>query len=296
MSELLERLRSSVSLLPLFSVRNLIEVVIIAIIVYELMLWIKNTRAWTLLKGIIVILLFTLFAAILRLDTILWILERISTVALLAMVIIFQPERRKALEQLGSQNIVTNIFTMSSDNKYSGVMNEHSINEIVYATFYMAKKKTGALMTIEQNESLHDIEKTGIEINGLISSGLIINIFEKNTPLHDGAVVIRGNEVAAATCYLPLSENLSISKDLGTRHRAAIGVSETTDSLTIVVSEETGRVSVAEGGKLTRVPDQESLRRILTALVTAEESGGFFRWRRSRKAAEEKQTENEKAQ
>lgn len=151
-------------------------------------------------------------------------------------------------------------------------------------------------MTIEQNESLHDIEKTGIEINGLISSGLIINIFEKNTPLHDGAVVIRGNEVAAATCYLPLSENLSISKDLGTRHRAAIGVSETTDSLTIVVSEETGRVSVAEGGKLTRVPDQESLRRILTALVTAEESGGFFRWRRSRKAAEEKQTENEKAQ
>ena len=296
MSELLERLRSSVSLLPLFSVRNLIEVVIIAIIVYELMLWIKNTRAWTLLKGIIVILLFTLFAAILRLDTILWILERISTVALLAMVIIFQPELRKALEQLGSQNIVTNIFTMSPDPKDSGVMSEESINELVYATFYMAKKKTGALMTIEQNESLLDIEKTGIEIHGIISSGLIINIFEKNTPLHDGAVIIRGNEVAAATCYLPLSENMTISKDLGTRHRAAIGVSETTDSLTIVVSEETGRVSVTQNGKITRVPDQESLRRILKALVTAEETGRFIRWRRVKKASEEKQKENEKDQ
>lgn len=288
MNEIISRLRSSVSLLPLFSVRNLIEVVIIAIIVYELMLWIKNTRAWTLLKGIIVILLFTLFAAIMRLDTILWILERVSTVAMLAMVIIFQPELRKALEQLGSQNIVTNLFTISGgDSKYSGVMSGESINGIVNATFYMAKKKTGALMTIEQNESLLDIEKTGIEIKGLISSGLLINIFEKNTPLHDGAVIIRGNEVAAATCYLPLSENMQISKDLGTRHRAAIGISETTDSLTIVVSEETGRVSVAQGGKLTRVPDQESLRRILQALVTAEESKRFLKWRKAKQKADE---------
>lgn len=151
-------------------------------------------------------------------------------------------------------------------------------------------------MTIEQNESLLDIEKTGIEIHGIISSGLIINIFEKNTPLHDGAVIIRGNEVAAATCYLPLSENMTISKDLGTRHRAAIGVSETTDSLTIVVSEETGRVSVTQNGKITRVPDQESLRRILKALVTAEETGRFLRWRRVKKASEEKQKENEKDQ
>lgn len=287
MSRVLETLKSSISLLPLFSVRNLIEVLIIAVIVYELMLWIKNTRAWTLLKGIIVILLFTLFAAILRLDTILWILERVSTVALLAMVIIFQPELRKALEQLGSQNIVTNIFTINSNDKYSGLMSETSIDGIVSATFYMAKKKTGALMTIEHNESLSDIEKTGIEINGLISSGLLINIFEKNTPLHDGAVVIRGNEVAAATCYLPLSENMSISKDLGTRHRAALGISEATDSLTIVVSEETGRVSVAQHGELTRVPDQESLRRILKALVSVEETGRFLKWRKGKRKADE---------
>lgn len=289
MTQIMEAFKSSISLLPWFSLRNLIEVLIIAIIVYELMLWIMNTRAWTLLKGIIVILVFTLFAALLRLDTILWILERVSTVALLALVIIFQPELRKALEQLGSQNFVSNIFTISND-KYSGIMNENSIDAIVSATFYMAKKKTGALMTIEQNESLSDIEKTGIEINGLISSGLIINIFEKNTPLHDGAVVIRGNEVAAATCYLPLSENMNISKDLGTRHRAALGVSETTDSLTIVVSEETGRVSVAREGELTRVPDQESLRRILKALVAADETAKTraSKWWRGKQKADEK--------
>lgn len=287
MERIFGTLKSSISLLPLFSVRNLIEVLIIAVIVYELMLWIKNTRAWTLLKGIIVILVFTLFAALLRLDTILWILERVSTVALLALVIIFQPELRKALEQLGSQNIVSNIFTINSTDKYSGIMSEASIDGIVSATFYMAKKKTGALMTIEQNESLSDIEKTGIEINGLISSGLLINIFEKNTPLHDGAVVIRGNEVAAATCYLPLSDNMSISKDLGTRHRAALGISEATDSLTIVVSEETGRVSVAQHGELTRIPDQESLRRILKALVSVEETGRFLKWRKGKHKADE---------
>ena len=141
MTQIMEALKSSISLLPWFSLRNLIEVLIIAIIVYELMLWIMNTRAWTLLKGIIVILVFTLFAALLRLDTILWILERVSTVALLALVIIFQPELRKALEQLGSQNFVSNIFTINND-KYSGIMNENSIDALVSATFYMAKKKT----------------------------------------------------------------------------------------------------------------------------------------------------------
>ena len=140
--------------------------------------------------------------------------------------------------------------------------------------------KTGALMVIERNTSLKEIERTGIEINGLVTSQLLINIFEHNTPLHDGAVVIRGNRVAAATCYLPLSDNMTISKDLGTRHRAAVGVSEVTDSLTIVVSEETGRVSVAEGGGLTRIADAESLRKVLAQVEKpAEESGRFKLWK-----------------
>ena len=142
--------------------------------------------------------------------------------------------------------------------------NDKTINELVRATLEMAKVKTGALMVIERGSSLKEIERTGIEINGLVTSQLLINIFEHNTPLHDGAVVIRGNRITAATCYLPLTDNMSISKDLGTRHRAAVGVSESTDSITIVVSEETGRVSVAEGGVLSRIPDAESLKKVLS--------------------------------
>jgi len=182
------------------------------------------------------------------------------------------------LEQLGSQNIITNFLPVDSSGKEGSGFNERTVNELVRATFEMAKVKTGALMVIERGTSLKEIERTGIEINGLISSQLLINIFEHNTPLHDGAVVIRGNRVAAATCYLPLSDNMSINKALGTRHRAAVGVSESTDSLTIVVSEETGRVSVAQEGHLQTVSDAETLRTILSGIrETAEPSGSRFR-------------------
>lgn len=155
------------------------------------------------------------------------------------------------------------------------------MNELVRATFEMAKVKTGALMVIEKGDSLKDIERTGIEVNGLVSSQLLINIFEHNTPLHDGAVVIRGNRVAAATCYLPLSDNMSISKELGTRHRAAVGISEATDSLTIVVSEETGRVTLAEGGQLTRINDGETLKKALSSDTEekAAPAGKFKLWK-----------------
>lgn len=283
MTQLLTNIKNSISLLPQFSVTNLLEVVIIAVIVYELLLLIKNTRAWTLLKGILVILLFTLLASVLKLDTILWILERISTIAVIAVLVIFQPELRKALEQLGNQKIVTNIFSLN-DAAETRDMTRETIDQIVKATFEMAKKKTGALMVLEQTESLADIEKTGIAVDGIISSGLLINIFEKNTPLHDGAVVLRGNKVAAATCYLPLSDNLTISKDLGTRHRAALGISETSDSFTIIVSEETGRVTVASKGELKRIPDGESLRIALLSLMEHEtrESGKLGRWLRGK--------------
>lgn len=261
------------SFLPRITLSNIFEIIIIAFLVYEILYWIMNTRAWTLLKGLLVIGLFAAMAAILRLTTILWLLEKTTTIAVTALVIIFQPELRKALEQLGSRNLFSGIFDFD-DGKEESAFTARTANEIVKAVFEMAKVKTGALIVLERNMPLKETERTGIEINGLVSSQLLINIFEHNTPLHDGAVVIRGNRVTAATCYLPLSDNMMISKDLGTRHRAAVGISEVTDSLTIVVSEETGRVSLVEGGMLRRVSDAENLRQALEQMEKQEETGG----------------------
>ena len=269
LTELMMKASSWLTLLPRISLRNIFEIAIISFLVYEILFWIKNTRAWTLLKGLLVILVFSIMAVLLRLDTIVWILKNITAIAVTAFLVVFQPELRKALEQLGSQNLLSGILAQD-DGKISQEFNDRTVNELVRATFEMAKVKTGALMVIERGTSLKEIERTGIEISGLVTSQLLINIFEHNTPLHDGAVVIRGNRVAAATCYLPLSDNMSINKALGTRHRAAVGVSETTDSLTIVVSEETGRVSVAEGGMLRSVPTAEALRDILSGLMKEE--------------------------
>ena len=258
---------SWLTLLPRISLRNLFEIAIISFLVYEILFWIKNTRAWTLLKGLLTIMVFAIVAVLLRLDTIVWILKNITTIAVTAFLVVFQPELRKALEQLGSQNLLSGILAQD-DGKSSQEFNDRTVNELVRATFEMAKVKTGALMVIERGTSLKEIERTGIEISGLVTSQLLINIFEHNTPLHDGAVVIRGNRVAAATCYLPLSDNMSINKALGT-------------SLTIVVSEETGRVSVAEGGMLRSVPTAEALRNILSGLMKEEpvSSNRFKIWK-----------------
>ena len=287
MDVILETLKSAsswLSLLPRITIRNLAEIVIISVLVYEILVWIKNTRAWILLKGLLVVLAFAVAASVLRLTTISWIIRNFTTIAVTALLIVFQPELRKALEQLGSQNFFSNLLSFD-DGREKQVFSDKTINELVRATFEMAKVKTGALMVIERETSLKEIERTGIEINGLVTSQLLINIFEHNTPLHDGAVVIRGNRVAAATCYLPLSDNMTISKDLGTRHRAAVGVSESTDSLTIVVSEETGRVSVAEDGTLTRAADADALRQMLSVLKKKEEAPGsrFKLWKGRRK-------------
>ena len=283
-SEIVRNASSWLSQLPRITIRNLVEIVIISVLVYEILLWIKNTRAWILLKGLLVILAFAVAASVLRLTTISWIIRNFTTIAVTALLIVFQPELRKALEQLGSQNFFSNLLSFD-DGKTKQMFSDKTINELVRATFEMAKVKTGALMVIEREPSLKEIERTGIEINGLVTSQLLINIFEHNTPLHDGAVVIRGNRVAAATCYLPLSDNMTISKDLGTRHRAAVGVSESTDSLTIVVSEETGRVSVAEEGSLTRVQNADGLREILSVLKKEEEAPGnrFKLWKGRRR-------------
>lgn len=277
-------LGSWLSFLPRIELPNLIEIGIIAFLVYEILLWIKNTRAWNLLKGIAIILVFALVSAVCKFNTILWILERIAGLAVTAIVVIFQPELRNALEQLGNKNLFSEFFSTSNIGE-NQAFSERTVNEIVKATFEMAKVKTGALIVIERNVSLKEIERTGIEINGLVSSQLLINIFEHNTPLHDGAVVVRGNRVTAATCYLPLSDSMTISKDLGTRHRAAVGISEVTDSMTIVVSEETGRVSLVEGGRLQKVSDAETLRGALARMEEQEEIGNsrFKIWKGRKK-------------
>lgn len=258
-------MRDGLSYFPHIEFLNVIEILIIAYIVYEIMAWITKTRAWTLLKGLLIIVGFTIASYLLHFDVILWIMGRIATIAVTALIIIFAPELRKALEQLGNKNIM-NIFAFDSKSGDDG-MSERTVDELINAAFTMSKPKTGALIVIEKNENLAYIEKTGILINGIVSSQLLINIFEHNTPLHDGAVLIRGNTIVSATCYLPLSENMRISKDLGTRHRAAIGISEVSDSVTIVVSEETGRVSVAIGGNLIKVNDGEELKKELSVLL-----------------------------
>lgn len=283
MADIVTMFYSWMSFIPKITYMNIVEIIIITFLIYEILLWIKNTRAWTLLRGIVMILGFAIFTYLLRLDTIMWILEKTALLATTALVIIFQPELRRALEQLGSQNLAS-MFLPFNDRKPEEGFTEKTVNELVRASFEMAKVKTGALMVIERSASLKDIERTGIDVDGIVTSQLLINIFEHNTPLHDGAVVIRGNRVAAATCYLPLSDNGSINKALGTRHRAAVGISEMTDSLTIVVSEETGRVSLAEHGELRKVDDAASLNRELRQLFVQEESGSRFRiWKGKQK-------------
>ena len=250
--------------LPKITMTDVVEILIITFLFYYMLVWIKNTRAWVLLKGIMVILLFVLVAAVFQMNTIIWIAKNTLSVAITAIVIIFQPEIRKALENLGQKNFLTSFFAFDFSKGEIAKFTDKTINELVKACYEMGKVKTGALIVIEDEIVLSEYERTGIAVDGILTSQLLINIFEKNTPLHDGAVIVRGDRVVSATCYLPLTDSLSISKDLGTRHRAAVGISEVSDSLTIVVSEETGKVSIAMGGELYRNVDAEFLKNKLS--------------------------------
>ena len=252
--------------IPRITWTDIIEIVIIAFVIYNVMVWIKNTKAWVLLKGIIIVVIFALIAYILNLKTILWIAGKTISVGIIALVIIFQPELRRALEQLGRKKILFGLFRFNDGREKGERFSSKTAEEIVRACFDMGAAYTGALIVIEQDMVLEEYEKTGITVDGLVTSQLLINIFEHNTPLHDGAVIIRGDRVVAATCYLPLSDNNSLNKALGTRHRAGVGISEVTDSMTIIVSEETGRVSVAVGGELIHDIDADSLRNKLEYL------------------------------
>ena len=239
------------------------EILIIAVLLYYTLVWMKTTRAWILLKGLIVILAFLLLAYFFRMTTILWMAQNVLGFAVTALIVVLQPELRKALEELGKKNIISSVLPFDNSHRVNEEFSEKTINEITKACVEMGKVRTGALIVIEQKVSLRDYERTGIDVDGIVTSQLLINIFEHNTPLHDGAVIVRGNRIVAATCYLPLSDNMELSKQLGTRHRAGVGISEVTDSVTIIVSEETGQVSVAQNGRLLRNISSSQLREVL---------------------------------
>lgn len=245
--------------MPDIKATDVVEILIIAFLVYHMLVWMRNTRIWSLMKGIVVIVVFIIIAALFNMNTILWIVQNVLSIAVIAVVVVLQPELRRALEQLGRKNFLSGIFPFDVSGG-EGRFSDRTIDEIARACVEMAKVRTGALIVIEQEHSLAEYEQTGIEVDAIVTSQLLINIFEHNTPLHDGAVIVRGNRITAATCYLPLSDNMNIGKELGTRHRAGVGVSEITDSLTIIVSEETGKISVAYGGVLDRSLDSENLK------------------------------------
>ena len=248
--------------IPKIGLNDIVDILIVSVMIYLIVKWIKTTRAWVLLKGIIILLCIAFAAYLLQLHTVSWILSNTMSVGITAILIVFQPELRSALEQLGRKNWVTDIFSTDSrqeEQEYTA----RTLQEISRAAIEMGKVKTGALIVLQREVALGEYERTGIPIDAKVSSQLLINIFEHNTPLHDGAVIVRENRIVAATCYLPLSDNMELSKQLGTRHRAGVGISEQTDSVTIIVSEETGQVSVAQNGRLIRGVSSAKLREIL---------------------------------
>lgn len=272
MDMFLERFGSYFETLSLRSLNirweDIVEVLIISFLLYQIMAWVRHTKVWLLMKGIIIIIAFILLAILFKMHTIIWIVEHVLSLAVTAVIVILQPELRRALEELGRKSFITGLITF--DKPTEERFSDKTVNELVKASFEMGKVKTGALMVIEQKMPLTEYERTGIEVDGLITSQLLINIFEHNTPLHDGAVIIRGNRVVSATCYLPLSDNMGISKELGTRHRAGVGISEVTDALTIIVSEETGHVSVTYEGSLSRNLDANGLREKISMIQNKE--------------------------
>ncbi|MBU9710728.1 diadenylate cyclase CdaA [Evansella tamaricis] len=260
-----------ISLLRMLTI--VVDITLVAYVIYKLIMVIRGTRAVQLLKGITVILVVWFLSSTFQLYTLQWIMNQAIVYGLLAIIIIFQPELRRALEQLGRGRF----FSKSSVAQEEEIMT--MIVHIVKASTYMGKRRIGALISLERETGMNDYVETGIAMNAKLTSELLINVFIPNTPLHDGAVILKNNEIMAAGCYLPLSENPFISKELGTRHRAALGVSEVTDAITLIVSEETGAISVTKNGELHRNLDEEALRTLLeNELMKQEGNGSSSRW------------------
>ena len=254
--------------LPKITIIDVLEIILLSIAIYYVMLWFKRTRAWTLFKGIIILAVVYGLAYVFKMNTILWLFRNAISVGIIAVIILFQPELRRALEELGRRNFLSDMIVNDKTGDKFVRVSDRTVRELVDAAIEMGKVKTGALIVLENEVSLGEYESTGISVDAIVSRALVENIFEKNTPLHDGAVIVRNNRIVAATCYLPLTARTDLNKELGTRHRAAVGISEVSDSLTIVVSEENGSISVARDGHIERNLDSEGLRRQLEALRT----------------------------
>ncbi len=256
-----------IELFRYIGIKDIVDMAIVAFVFYKLYMLIRETRAEQLIKGILVLLIATQVSEWLQLHVINWILRNTIQVGVIALLIVFQPELRRALEYIGRTKFLTKSIVDIEDEEI-----KMTADEVTEAVASLSRQKIGALIVIEREIGLNEVLETGTKINGKISRGLLINIFIPNTPLHDGAAIIRKTEIMAAGCLLPLTENTNLSKELGTRHRAAIGISERSDALVVVVSEETGAISVAENGKLSRFLDVEALRGMLMDAFKTEEN------------------------
>lgn len=268
MEQILSFLENNVSNLyiPKPGIVDIVEIAIISFVIYHILVWLRSTRAWFLMKGIVSIMVMFVAAVVLEMNTIIWIAQNVVYIGVIAVIVVLQPELRKALETLGKKNFFKAFLPTELSRSEEGLFSDRTAEEIAKACVEMSKVKTGALIVIAQNDVLTEYENTGIEVDAVVSSQLLINIFEHNTPLHDGAVIVRGNRIGWATCYLPLSDNMQLSKALGTRHRAGVGMSEATDAMTLMVSEETGKISVAYKGELVRNLKAEDIIRHLSKI------------------------------
>ena len=248
--------------------RNILDIAVLTVLIYNTIKLVSHTRASSLFKGIIVILALAVVSDVLEISALSWLLHQVISVGVVVLAIVFQPELRRMLDQMGRTKFFRRIF--GSPKRQRDARSQAHVAEIVRALTNMSRKRIGALIVVERSTKLGDVIESGTVVDAEISSQLIENIFEPNTPLHDGAMMIRGERIAAAACIMPLSDDYSISRELGTRHRAAIGITESTDAVSLIVSEETGVISMARDGKLTRYLDAKSLTILLTELFTPE--------------------------
>ena len=262
-----------------FTWLDALDIIIIFLLLYKLIVWTKETRAYEVLKGIGLLFLCSVASQLLQLNTLSWLLDAFlkSGSIIIVLVVLFQPEFRRVLERLGrgGKSIGSALFDAAT------LSSVEMIQDVQRAILSMARRRVGALIVVEQKTGLGDIINTGTPVDGLLSGALLENIFEPNTPLHDGAVIVRGSRIAAAGCFLPLSDEMNLARELGTRHRAALGVSTVSDSVTIVVSEETGAISLARDGKLVRYIDAKALHDILEQLFLQKNTAPFF-WTKRR--------------
>ena len=247
--------------------RNLVDIAILTVLVYHIIKLVMNTRANSLLKGLLFILVLSWISSALEINAVNWLLQQVLSMGFLVVVIVFQPELRRALDQIGRSKWTRQVFGSSQKQKADDRM-EQNVSEMVRALSNMSRKKIGALIVLERSTGLGDVIESGTVVDAVISDPLIENIFEPNTPLHDGAMIIRNQRIVAAACILQLSDDYTISRELGTRHRAAIGITEATDAVSLIVSEETGIISMARDGKLTRYLDTKSLTILLTEIFS----------------------------